>query len=113
EKFSWLDMSTYLHERGLVTTKTLAASLGGLEDLGGGLSEEGAAILEAAIERSGAQRLRATSYEESLAERLAAIERARAGTPLRAYVNIGGGAVSFGRSRAQGQFQPGINRPSP
>jgi poly-gamma-glutamate system protein len=113
EKFSWLDMATFLNERGLLKTKTLAASLGGLEDLGGGLSEEGTAILEAAIERSGAERLRATSYEESLAERLAAIERARAGAPLGAYVNIGGGAVSFGRSRAQGQFQPGINLPSP
>lgn len=111
EDFSWLDMATFLADGGLIKTRTLAASLGGLEDQGLGLSPAGATILEKAIERSRAERLRAANYEESLIERLTVYDKARAGRPLKAYVNIGGGAVSFGRSRASGQFAIGINRP--
>lgn len=111
EAFSWLDIATFLKDAGILQTRTLAASLGGLEDLGTGLSPAGAKVLEEAIAKSGAERLHSTSYDESLTERLAIYDRAREGRPIRAYVNIGGGAVSFGRSRATGQFSIGINQP--
>jgi len=111
ERFTWLDMEGTLKERGIFPYRSQAASIGGLEDRGVGLSSVAKRTLDAAIERSGAVRLSAESYEGSLSERIALFEKASEGRPYAAYVNIGGGAVSLGRSRTQSTIGPGVHEP--
>ncbi|HSC86622.1 MAG TPA: poly-gamma-glutamate system protein [Polyangiaceae bacterium] len=111
-QFSWLDMEVLLVSRGLVSRGSVAASIGGIEDRGIGLGAEGLAVLEGAIQRSGAARLTSDDFEASLSERMEHYERAAGDRAIRAYVNVGGGAVSVGRSRGKMVYQPGINRPA-
>jgi poly-gamma-glutamate system protein len=111
-RFSWLDMEGVLQSQAIVPYRALAASLGGLEDRGVGLRDDAKKGLEAAILRSGAKPLLAESYEDSLRERIAFFEKESRGEPYRAYVNIGGGAVSLGRSRSQTTLGPGVHEPT-
>lgn len=111
--FMWLDMEKLLESHHVFSVRSLAASVGGVEDQAIGLSTEGQALVRAAIERSGVPELQPSSFEESLAQRMAVYDRAAKGRRIAAYVNVGGGAVSVGRSRGKVAYQPGINRPSP
>jgi poly-gamma-glutamate system protein len=112
-QLSWLDMEGLLHERGVFRGHSLGASLGGIEDQGIGLGPSGVTILASAIERSGAEPISASDFDSSLAERMALYDRVAASRPIRAYINVGGGAVSVGRSRGKMIYVPGINRPGP
>jgi len=111
--FMWLDMERLLESRHVFGVRSLAASVGGIEDQAIGLTPEGQALAHAAIERAGVAELEPKSFEESITLRMAVYDRAARGRPIGAYVNVGGGAVSVGRSRGKAAYKPGINRPSP
>jgi poly-gamma-glutamate system protein len=111
--FMWLDMEQMLERRRIIGVRSLAASVGGIEDQAIGLSVEGQALAHAAIARTGVPELRPASFEESIRLRMAVYDKAAHGLPIAAYVNVGGGAVSVGRSRGKAAYKPGINRPSP
>jgi len=113
-EFLWLDMERLLHERGLLGHRSVAASLGGQDDVGRGLSKEGVRALEQAIERNGLPRIASTGPEDSIARRMA-VYRERAGNaPVRAFINVGGGTVSVGGPAGKRSFKAGLNlhRPS-
>lgn len=111
--FMWLDMEELLERQHVIGVRSLAASVGGIEDQAIGLSAEGQALAHAAIERARVPELRPSSFEESMRLRMAVYDKAARGRPIAAYVNVGGGAVSVGRSRGKATYKPGINRPSP
>jgi len=111
--FMWLDMERLLASRHVFGVRSLAASVGGIEDQAIGLTPAGQALAHAAIERTGIPELEPKSFDESITLRMAVYDRAARGRPIAAYVNVGGGAVSVGRSRGKAAYKPGINRPSP
>lgn len=111
--FMWLDMERLLESRHVFGVRSLAASVGGIEDQAIGLTPSGQALAHAAIERTGVPELRPQSFDESIKLRMAVYDKAARGRPIAAYVNVGGGAVSVGRSRGKAAYKPGINRPSP
>jgi len=111
--FMWLDMERLLESRRVFSVRSLAASVGGIEDQAIGLSPAGQELAHAAIERAGVPELTPQSFDESITLRMAVYDRAAKGRPIAAYVNVGGGAVSVGRSRGKATYKPGINRPSP
>lgn len=111
--FMWLDMERLLESRHVFGVRSLAASVGGIEDQAIGLTPAGQALAHAAIERTGVPELEPKSFDESITLRMAVYDRAARGRPIAAYVNVGGGAVSVGRSRGKAAYKPGINRPSP
>lgn len=110
-RFTWLDMERVLRERARMPYQTGAASLGGIEDRALGLSSEARDVLTRAIQNSGAVFLNAKNYDESLRERVRFLESNEGNKPFKAYVNIGGGAVSLGRSRTKARLGPGIVEP--
>jgi poly-gamma-glutamate system protein len=93
--------------------RSLAASVGGIEDQGIGLSAEARALVLGKIADSGALLIDEKTFEGSLERRMALYDQAARGRPFAAYVNIGGGSVSVGRSRGKSFYKPGINRPGP
>lgn len=111
--FMWLDMERVLRERGVLEEKSIAASMGGIEDQGIGLSETGRHLVERTISRNEVSYLEVESFDDSLDRRMELYDQAAKGRPYSAYVNIGGGAVSVGRSRGKSLYRPGINRPGP
>ncbi|MEM8932129.1 MAG: poly-gamma-glutamate system protein, partial [Acidobacteriota bacterium] len=87
-----------LVDRGLLPTTSIAASAGGANDSGRGLSPKGRQLLSDAIERNGVHRIDADHLEDSVRERLRLYREACGTSPIAAYVNVGGGVASLGHS---------------
>ncbi|MCC6746024.1 MAG: poly-gamma-glutamate system protein [Deltaproteobacteria bacterium] len=111
--FTWLDMEQVLFDRHVFSFRSVGASLGGVEDRGLGLSREGRAALEEAIQRHGTTQIRPANYQQSVEERMRLYTEHAGGTPIRAYINIGGGTASVGTTLGKKLFRPGLNRTPP
>lgn len=109
----WIDMERILNESRIFKLRSTAASLGGIDDLGIGLSDDGRRILGESIARNGLQPLLTDTLAASIEERMLAFERAARGREYKAYVNIGGGSASVGTHVGKKLFRPGLNRYPP
>src|SRR5690606_37474227 len=109
----WIDMERLLQERGVFNYRSTAVSLGGLHDIGGGLSEEGVRLLEQGINRSGLPRIAAKNAEDSILRRMDLYRDAANGRHIAAYINVGGGAVSVGGTASKREFKAGLNLKRP
>ncbi len=107
--FTWLDMEREVASRGILATRSLAASLGGGLDAGRGLSPRGRELLRTAIRRNGVDLLSAPRLEDAIRERMALYARACAPQPVAAYVNVGGGVASLGHSLNSGLIESGAS----
>lgn len=107
--YGWLDMERTLAEQGLLTFRTAAASYGGIDDVGSGMTNSGRAILDATMRRNHVTNLGATSLADSIAKRMALYDELAGGAPIKAYINIGGGSASVGTHIGKRQFHPGLN----
>jgi len=111
---TWLDMERLLHEAGLISFRSFAATIGGHDDTGQGLSKEGLQLIAEAIERNGVPLLeKKDSFEAIIDQRMDQFNRKAEGQSIKAYLNIGGGTVSVGRSIGKNLFKPGLNTRSP
>jgi poly-gamma-glutamate system protein len=109
----WIDMERVLAQAHIFHLRSTAASLGGIDDVGIGLSDEGRDLLRAAISRNRLEPLLASTLAASIDERMVTYERAAHGRPIRAYVNVGGGSASVGTHVGKKLFRPGLNRYPP
>ncbi|HUS40004.1 MAG TPA: poly-gamma-glutamate system protein [Pirellulales bacterium] len=105
----WLDMERILHKEGIFKTRSVATSIGGYEDRGLGMTDEGHQLLAEGIQRNQIEELKANTFEESIEDRLKLIRRRAGRKPIKAYINIGGGTVSIGRSLGKKLYDPGLN----
>lgn len=112
-RFLWLDMEQALYDRGLISFRSVAASLGGLDDGAAGMTREGIELLTEGIQRSGVPLLEVNGYYDSLEKRLALYQKAAGERPIAAYVNVGGGTVSVGTNATKKLFRPGLNTKAP
>jgi len=111
--FAWLDMERLLQESGLFSSRSIAASRGGIEDVALGLSKQGKQLLDEAIARNEVRALRPKSYPDSVDERMKIYREQAGGGPIMAYINIGGGAASVGSRVGRRLFKSGLNRTAP
>ncbi len=105
---TWIDMARELRKAGLIDTAEVAASLGGAEDRGIGVSERGKDIIRQAAERAELPLLLPSNLEESVARRIAIYSRMAGRKPISAYVNIGGGSASTGPASIDQYFEGGV-----
>lgn len=112
-EFLWIDMEHHLSEKGLFGFRSVAASLGGIDDKGFGMSKEGRSLLDAAIERNGLEKITPRSVVDSIDKRLSIYERLAGDRPIKAYVNVGGGTASVGTHVGKKEFEPGLNLAPP
>jgi poly-gamma-glutamate system protein len=111
--FLWIDMERVLAERQVFAGRSVAASRGGVEDRALGLTREGRKLLDAAIERNGVRAIKVRNYADSVAQRMAIYREAAGDTPIKAYVNVGGGTTSVGTRAGKALFRPGLNLTAP
>lgn len=111
--FLWIDIEKALVDEGLFPFRSAAASLGGIEDRGLGMSEEGIRVIRAAIERHGLRLIATQTFTENLEERMAIYRDGAGSAPIKAYINVGGGTVSVGTSVGKRLFRPGLNTVPP
>lgn len=118
-----------MSERGLFSIRSIASSIGGIQDRGIGMSPEGLELVNASIERNGLTPFRADAppisaegdvavnmaldFEANVDERMRLYNEAAEGQPIKAYVNVGGGTASVGKNVGKMMFKAGVNRRPP
>lgn len=108
-EFLWLDMERLLTEQGVLAHRSVAASLGGFNDIAVGMSKRGRELLEEATERNEVPRIQAANAAESIDERMRIYREGAAGEPIKAYINVGGGTTSVGGPAGKRTFREGLN----
>jgi poly-gamma-glutamate system protein len=108
--FTWLDMEACLQGAGVLDVGSIAVAIGGDEDVGKDMSLEARAALKARILESGLPFLDEPELEANVATRLLVYEKAAAGRPVRAFVNIGGSWADIGTNAEVLKLKPGLLR---
>jgi poly-gamma-glutamate system protein len=118
-KLTWLDMEKSIRDAGLWDYKSVAASYGGIQDIGHGISRKGIRQIKAAIKRNKVDKLTGGDCDTQSLEnpclavmiekRINMYKAAAGGTPIRAYINVGGGIASVGSLRHKKSFRSGLN----
>lgn len=107
--FIWPDMARELREAELFNIKAVAATLGGEEDRGIGLSREGIASIRRSIERAGIEMLEPDSYEAAVSDRIAIYREHAADRDIKALINTGGGTATTGPDSIDHFFKLGLS----
>jgi poly-gamma-glutamate system protein len=105
---TWLDMEAILEERGVIAHRSVAATRGGGDDRGRGLSPEGRRLIDDAAARRGVPLIDADTLDESITGRMEVY--ADGAEDYAAYVNIGGGLGSLGSTQVGRLIRPGLSR---
>ncbi|MCB1184307.1 poly-gamma-glutamate system protein [bacterium] len=95
-QFTWLDMETLFFETGIFHTRSAAATFGGGNDMGRGLSPAGRELIREAIARNGVPLLESRDIDDAIVKRMSFYTEAGRGRAYRLYVNVGGGIASIG-----------------
>lgn len=108
--FTWLDIERLLVEDGVIPCRSVAASIGGSRDRGGGLEPEGRRFIMEAIERNGVELIHEETLDASIERRMAIYDGEAADSGYTAYVNIGGGLASIGGTQIRKVVKGGLSR---
>lgn len=111
--FAWMDIARHLRDARILTHKSVAATLGGLEDRGVGLNEQGKQLIRRAAERAGIELIVPESYEASVSERIRIYKDEAGDNPIAAMINIGGGMATTGPASIDHYFDSGVSRSAP
>lgn len=109
----WLDMERVLYDEGIISFRTTAGTLGGFGDRARGMSEESQSLLTASLERNGVPPILLETLAQSVELRMETYRTAAAGRPIKAYVNVGGGAASIHGEDGREAFGGGLTLSTP
>lgn len=109
DEMLWIDMERMLYEKDLIHFRSVASSLGGKRDKALGMGQQGRTMLRNAIARNELMLLAAPTISESLDQRMQLYDEQASGSPIKAYINIGGGTLSVGTYVGKEMLQAGIN----
>lgn len=109
----WIDMERYLFEAGALKNRSIAASIGGYMDSGRGLSDDARQGVIDSINENGLTLIDDEDFAANVARRLETYRKAADGRPIKAYINVGGGAASVGTEVGKELFSPGLNTRTP
>ena len=106
EDFTWLDMEKVLRDAEIFNYKTVAATYGGGNDAGLGLSQMGRNLLSEDAARNEIPLLEADDLQQIITQRLEIYGDIK---QYKAYINIGGGIASLGHPANADIIDPGYN----
>ncbi len=108
--FTWPDIERLLYDKGLIHSKSLLISLGGNNDIGAGLPEEGRNILRSSIKRNGYTLLEVLPLQKSINIKYDTLWK-RGGGKIKAFINIGRSIASLGSHEIGEALGAGLNWP--
>ena len=111
--YTWLDMEKTLVDKKLFDARSVAASRGGIDDRGFGISKRGRTLLDEAIIRAGVHNIDSRSVRDAIDQRMDVYDEYAGKAGIRAYINIGGGTASVGTHVGKKQLKPGLNLARP
>jgi len=110
ENFSWLDMEEYLYNNKIIDVKSIAASIGGENDLGDNLSDRGIEAIENSIASKNIEFINNKSLIESVNRKIQIYENNNISN-YKAFINIGGGSASLGYGLGKDNIKVGVIYP--
>lgn len=108
-EFTWLDMEALFFDKGIFHTRSTAATYGGGNDMGRGLSPTGRQLLHDSITRNDVPFIDSKNIEDAIAKRMTFYESESRGRPYSLYVNVGGGVASVGSSHNKTLLKAGLS----
>lgn len=110
EELTWLDMEAILKEKGLLDFGCNYASIGGSEDRGIGLTENGLNALKDAMKRNNVEMILGSTLEESVDLHMQAYDQMLEDQGrYRLFVNIGAGLANVGSGPNARLIPEGLN----
>lgn len=111
--FTWLDMERLLVQKNIIKSRSVAASLGGVQDNARGQSEEGRRLIREAIRRNGLPIIEREDLKANIDSRMDLYYERAGDKTIDAFINVGGGTVVIGSYIGKMRYKPGVNlRPS-
>ncbi len=107
--FTWLDMERLFESEGIFRFRTVAASHGGGDDMGRGLSPLGRQKIVDAMHRNEVRQLQSDNLEDAIVKRMGLYEEESRGRLYRGFVNVGGGLAAIGSSQNRNLIPPGLS----
>jgi poly-gamma-glutamate system protein len=107
--FTWLDMESQLYEKRFTSYRSIAASLGGVQDNALGMSEQGKTILRTTIQKYNIRLLEFDDMRRSINARMDLYYDQAKDTQIAAYINVGGGTVAIGSFIGKMRYKSGLN----
>ncbi|WP_069470770.1 poly-gamma-glutamate system protein [Candidatus Marithrix sp. Canyon 246] len=108
-ELSWPDMNRILNDKEIISSTSVAASLGGGQDIGRGIKNNGIEILKNIISRNKLDFIDTITEPDNLNKRMEIYYKYARNNDIKAYVNVGGGIMSVGGYRSKKVFKPGLN----
>lgn len=108
--FTWLDMESILFENGLISSRSIAASIGGRNDMGRLLSPSGRDLIMENINKHDLQLIRKERLADNIQHRMDLYGSIQSINKYDAIVNVGGGVASLGTSFNLRLLPPGVVR---
>ena len=106
---TWLDMERILADAGILSTRSIAASLGGTRDRAIGMPKTGRRRLREAIQRANVPFIATETDLDSIEQRMALYREHAGDRYIQAYVNVGGSLASIGPKTVKRLYRPGLN----
>lgn len=107
--FTWLDMEHLLFEKKFSPYRSIAASLGGVQDKALGMSEQGKQVLRDTILKYGITLLEYDDLKKNMNARMEIYYDHARDSQIAAYINVGGGTVAIGSFIGKMRYKPGLN----
>ena len=101
---TWIDMEKLLFDEGLISTRSIAASIGGRNDQGRLLSPKGRELIKRNIAEHGIPLITGDGLKENIRQRMDHFGYRN----YKAVVNVGGGVASLGTSFNLRLLSPGV-----
>ena len=108
--FTWLDMESILFENGLISSRSIAASIGGRNDMGRLLSPSGRDLIMENINKHDLPLIRKERLADNIQHRMDLYSSIQSINNYDAIVNVGGGVASLGTSFNLRLLPPGVVR---
>ena len=106
--FTWLDMESILHNNDLIQNRSIAASIGGRNDMGRLLSVSGRKIITENINKHGLPLIKEERLANNIKNRMNYFSAIRPIPSYDAVINVGGGVASLGTSFNLKLLPPGV-----
>jgi len=98
-RFTWLDMEKKVEQKGILPYQSVAASLGGEDDNGQGLSPAGRALLDSAIRHNHVAKIDAANLNDQIDKRFNIYQQEGGNQKPAAFVNIDHSVANVGDIR--------------
>ena len=109
--FSWLDMELHLYNNNLINFKSVASSIGGENDLGGQISQQGIEDIEEIIGSKNIELVNEENLSSNIVKKISILDRYNNISNYKAFINIGGGSASIGYGDGKKTLKVGIISP--